>query len=63
MSRCLRRCVNLHGFMLHFGLILVLDLMAATPRMPLLRLAAWLVGVTGLLLVIHIAGLSLWYGG
>ena len=51
--------LNLHGFMLHFGLILVLALMAATPRMPLLRLAAWLVGVTGLLLVIHIAGLSL----
>ena len=51
--------LNLHGFMLHFGLILVIALMAATPRMPLLGLAAWLVGVTGLFLVIHIAGLSL----
>ncbi len=51
--------LNLHGFMLHFGLILVLALMAATPRMSLARLAAWLVGAAGLFLVIHIAGLSL----
>ena len=51
--------LNLHGFMLHFGLILVLALMAAIPRMSLVRLAAWLVGAAGLFLVIHIAGLSL----
>lgn len=51
--------LNLHGFMLHFGLILVLALMAATPRMSLVRLAAWLVGAAGLFLVIHIAGFSL----
>ena len=51
--------LNLHGLMMHFGLILVIALMAATPRMSLVRLAAWLVGATGLFLVIHIAGLSL----
>ncbi len=51
--------LNLHGFMLHFGLILVLALMAATPRMSLVRLAAWLAGAVGLFLVIHMAGLSL----
>ena len=51
--------LNLHSFMLHFGLILVLALMAATPRMSLVRLGAWLVAATGLFLVIHIAGFSL----
>ena len=51
--------LNLHGFMLHFGLILVLALMVATPGMSLIKLAAWLMATSGLFLVIHIAGLSL----
>jgi len=51
--------LSIHGFVLHFGLILVLALVASTPGLGLARTAAWLAGVAGLVFATHIAGLAL----
>ena len=55
--------LSIHGFMLHFGLILVMALVASTPSLGLARMVAWMAGVAGLFLTVHIAGLSLFIRG
>ena len=51
--------LSIHGFVLHFGLILVMALVASTPALGLVKTVAWLVGTAGLFLLTHIVGLSL----
>ena len=49
----------IHGFVLHFGVILVMALVVSTPGLIPVRMAAWLIGVAGLFIVMHIVGFSL----
>ena len=55
--------LNIHGFVLHFGPILVLALIAATPSLGLIRLAVSLAGAAALFVVLHVVGLLLFVWG
>ncbi len=55
--------LNVHGFVLHFGLILALALVAATPSFNLAKLTLGLVGTAGLFLALHVVGLLLFVWG
>ena len=55
--------LSIHGFVSHFGLILVMALVATTPRLAFVKAMAWLVAVAALFSVMHIVGLSLFVLG
>lgn len=52
--------LNIHGFIMHFGLILVLALVAATPGLALPRLALGVAATAVLAPVAHALGLTAW---
>ena len=55
--------LSIQGFVLHFGLILVMALVVSTPGLGLARMATWLVGAAGLFVAAHILGVSLFVWG
>ncbi|MSQ22798.1 MAG: hypothetical protein EXR53_05795 [Dehalococcoidia bacterium] len=55
--------LGLHGYVLHFGLILVAALVVTTPGLGLVRAVAWTAGVLGLFLAIHVVGVALFVWG
>ena len=55
--------LSIQGFVLHFGLILVIALVVSTPGLGLARMATWLAGAAGLFIASHIVGLSLFVWG
>ena len=55
--------LGIHGFVLHFGLILVAALVVTTPGLGLVRAVAWTAGVLGLFVAVHVAGVALFVWG
>ncbi len=55
--------LGIHGFVLHFGLILVAALAVTTPGLGLVRAVAWVAGVLGLFFAVHVAGVALFVWG
>ena len=50
--------LGIHGDVLHFGLILTMALISATPNIGIIRIAAWLGGAAVLFLTLHVVGLA-----
>ncbi|MBI4201334.1 MAG: hypothetical protein HY531_03470 [Chloroflexi bacterium] len=55
--------LGIHGYVLHFGLILVAALVVTTPGLGLVRALAWMAGALGLFLAMHVAGVALFAWG
>ena len=55
--------LSIQGFVLHFGLILVMALVVSTPGLGLAGMATWLAGAAGLFIAAHVVGLALFVWG
>lgn len=55
--------LSVHGYLLHFGLILAAALVGTTPGMSVVRSVAWTAGGLTLFLGIHVVGVALFVWG
>ncbi len=63
MDMTMGSSTTVHGYVLHFGLILVTALVAATPGLSITRIVILLPAAVSLFILLHIAGVALFAWG